>query len=63
MIYRKSLEKYESIKQPDMAQFKSIMELKADIHKFENILAELDKLDVKKQEKQQEKITYKNNKS
>jgi hypothetical protein len=39
------------------------MELKADIQKFENILAELDKLDVKKQEKQQEKITYKNNKS
>lgn len=58
-IYKKSLAKFETIKRPNMSEFKSIMTLKADIKNFERMVEELDKLDAKKVKKEEEKQIYK----
>lgn len=58
-IYKKSLAKFEKIIEPNMSEFKSIRELKASIKEFEATLEELDKVDAKKLQKQEEKLTYK----
>jgi len=60
--YRKSLVKYEAIVQPNMSEFKSIMDLKHNITRYEKALEELDKSDKQKLSKQEEKLIYKKNK-
>lgn len=62
-IYKKSLEKYEAIKQPNMSEYKSILELRSDVKSYERIIKQLDELDQKKMKKEEEKINYKNKKS
>lgn len=61
-IYQKALAKYESIEEPNIREYTSIKDLKANIEMFKNMLDELIKLDDKKHLKEEEKETYKTNK-
>jgi hypothetical protein len=45
-----------------MSEFKSIMDLKHNITRYEKALEELDKSDKQKLSKQEEKLIYKKNK-
>jgi uncharacterized protein YdcH (DUF465 family) len=61
-IYQKSLNKFESIEEPNIREYASIKDLKANIAMFNKMLDELIKLDDKKHLKEEEKETYKTTK-
>ena len=61
-IYQKALNKYESIEEPNIREYASIKDLKANIAMFNKMLRELIKLDDKKQSKEEEKEIYKTTK-
>lgn len=58
-IYQKSLIKFESIEEPNIREYASIKDLKANIAMFNKMLNELNKLDDKKHLKKEEKEIYK----
>lgn len=62
-IYSKSLAKYEAIEEPNMTQYNSLITLRADVANFKAMLAKLDGITEKQKIKQEEKLTYKNNKN
>ena len=61
-IYEQSLKKFESIKQPTLSEYTSLKSLKNDVSLFQGMLSELDLLNKKKAEKEEEKKHYKTNK-
>ena len=61
-IYEQSLKKFESIKQPTLSEYASLKSLKNDVSLFQGMLSELDLLNKKKAEKEEEKKLYKTNK-
>ena len=61
-IYQQALKKFEDIKEPTLSEYASLKALKDDVNMFENMVNELDLLNEKKKNKQEEKTLYKNSK-
>ena len=61
-IYQKALKKYEDIEEPTLSEYSSLISLKNDVNMFQNIVDELDLLNEKKKNKEEEKKLYKTNK-
>jgi len=56
------LNKYESIEQPTLSEYASLVSLKNDVEKFQKTLDDLNSLNEKKKKKEEEKQIYKTNK-
>lgn len=61
-IYQQALNKYESIEQPTLSEYASLVSLKNDVEKFQKTLDDLNSLNEKKKKKEEEKQIYKTNK-
>ena len=61
-IYQQALKKFEDIKQPTLSEYASLKSLKDDINMFQKMVDELELLNEKKKNKEEEKKLYKTNK-
>lgn len=61
-IYHQALVKYENIKQPTLSEYASLVSLRDDVEKFQKTLDELNNLNEKKKQKEEEKQIYKSSK-
>ncbi len=61
-IYQQALKKFEDIKQPTLSEYASLKSLKDDVNMFQKMVDELELLNEKKKNKEEEKKLYKTNK-
>lgn len=61
--YTDALAKFEAKEEPTLSDYKSMVDIRAEIAKFNHALEQLDQEDVKKKLKEEEKEIYKLNKN
>lgn len=61
--YTDALAKFEAKPEPGLSDYKSMVDIRAEIAKFNHALEQLDQEDVKKKNKEEEKQIYKLNKN